>query len=412
MAAGSSFAPLRHRSFRRVWTGSFVSNVGTWMQTAVLADYVARSTGKASWSALVAAAEFIPTGILALLGGALADRRSRKQLLLGATLAQALLTVGLTALLAAGEPGPGIIALYALLNGTAWAIGFPSFQAILPELVPSRELPAAIGLSSAQWNLGRVIGPTAGVLLYSTTSITTVLAVNAASFFAVLVALAPVALPKPDANQQHPPIIAAVVEGFRYVRNEPGLRVMLRTMCLNTFFIAPFIGLIAAFVVKELEAPKQATGILITAQGLGAVAIGLSLGAVTERLGTRRLMTGSMTVLPVTVIAYALAPNVALAAVALFFVGLCYFAALSSFTTVAQRRAANELRGRVMAINNVVLGVLFPLGLQVQGRLGDRVGLREVTVVAALIVLVVMLLTRLTRPRYFDAVESPVATTA
>lgn len=375
------------------------------MQTAALGYYVAESTQRASWSAVIAAAEFVPTALLAPFGGALADRWSRKRLLLAGTMVQGILAALLTALMIAGTPGPGIIALYALANGTVWALAFPAMQTMLPDLVPADELTAAIGLSSANWNLGRVIGPALGGVVYAFAGITWVLGVNAVSFVAVVIAIAPLVLV--DIHRTTEPILRSIATGWRFVRREPGLRISVLAMSLNTLLAASFIGLIPAVVVKVFHETKGWNSALITAQGLGAVVTGLTLGSVERRIGVRRLMVSALVLLPGALVLYGAAPNVMLAVPAIFLVGMLYFAALQSFTTIAQRRSPAELRGRVLSVNNLVLGLFFPIGLLVQGSLGDALGLREITVGGAVAMWIVLLVVRAARPGITAAVESP-----
>jgi MFS family permease len=403
-----SLRPLRHPAFRAVWFGSLVSNVGTWMQTAALGYYVAHLTHSAAWSAVTAAAEFAPTALLGPIGGALADRMSRRALFLAGSIAQAALAVVLTAAMVAGHPGAPAVALYALANGCVFALVFPAFNAIMPDLVPLEELPAAIGLNSAQWNLGRVIGPVLGSGIYYVAGVSWVIGVNAVSFLAVVAALLRVRIPRPTPPTTR--IFAAIVDGWRFVRREPGLRLVLQALSLNTLCIAPFIGLIPAMVVKVFHGGTASVGVLITAQGLGAVVTGLAFADATERHGVRRIMIASLIGLPFTVSAYALAPNVAVAAIGLFFTGMLYFAAMSSFTTTAQLRAPSEYRGRVLSVNQVVLGVGYVIGLNVQGPIGDAIGVRAVTVVfaaAALLVLGATWASRRGVTRVLDAAPAP-----
>ena len=251
MRATRSLAPLRHRNFAVVWAGSTVSNVGTWMQAAALGYYTVHLTDSAGWGAAVAAAEFAPTAVLGPVGGAIADRWSRRSIFLVATLVQGVLAGGLAVAMVMGHPGAPVLALYSLANGCVFALGFPSFQAILPELVPSAELGGAIGLSSASWNMGRVLGPILGVLVYQHFGIAWVLGSNAISFLAVVVAL--LALSLPEQVRSPTPLFRAIVEGLRFVRREPGLRVTVQALCLNSLFVAPFIGLIPAFVEKAVS---------------------------------------------------------------------------------------------------------------------------------------------------------------
>jgi MFS family permease len=393
-----------------VWVGSFVSNAGTWMQMSALGYYVAEATNRASWSAVIAAAEFVPTAVLAPVGGALADRWSRKRLLLSGTLVQGVLAGVLTALMVLGEPGAPVIAVYALANGVVWALAFPAMQTILPDLVPPDDLTAAIGLSSANWNMGRVIGPALGGLVYRYAGIEWVLGLNAVSFLAVVVAIAPLALPVLPRRATEP-ILASIRSGWRYVREEPGLRVVVQAMCLNTLLTAAFIGLIPAVVVKVFHESKGWNAALITAQGLGAVVTGVALGAVAERLGVRRLMVGALVLLPAALCLYGAAPTPWFAVPSIFLVGMLYFAALQSFTTIAQRRAPTELRGRVLSLNNIVLGSLYPVGLLTQGALGDVVGLRWVTIGGAVLMWCALLVVRMVRPGITRAVDEPVTLT-
>src|SRR6187402_2565825 len=181
-------APLRHRSFALVWTGAFVSNVGSWMETTALSFYVA-DTAEVSASGLVAAAGFLPTAFLAPVAGAWADRFDRRHILMTTNSVSMVIGAVVAVLVTRGDATPGWLAVCSLAAGCTSAIGFPAFQAVLPDLVPPDQLVAAIGLTSTQWNLGRILGPTAAAVAISIGGIGTALWVNAASFAAVIIAV-------------------------------------------------------------------------------------------------------------------------------------------------------------------------------------------------------------------------------
>jgi MFS family permease len=404
-----SFAPFRHPPFRRFWAGACISNIGTWMETVALGYYVADRTRMAVWSAAIAAAAFIPIAVLSPVGGALADRRSRKALLIVALSTQTLFAAIVTALVATGAATPELVTLLALGSGAAAAIGFPAYQSSFKHLVPAEELPAAIGLGSAQWNLGRILGPVAAALAIRFGGISWALAINTLSFFAVIIAVASVHLPRPDAGAAHEPFRRALSAGFRYVRAEPGLRATFSVMCLNTFLAAPFIALIPAMAVKVLNGDETTTGLLVTAQGVGAVIAGAMVGGFVVHYGLRLTMLGAVGAIGPALVLYGLAPTALSMAATLAVVGFLYMVALSTFTTAAQQRAPDALLGRVLAVNNTVLGALYPLGALVQGKLGDVVGLRVTTVVAALLMAGVLVVTRLTRPGYTAALVTAAA---
>jgi predicted MFS family arabinose efflux permease len=172
-------------------------------------------------------------------------------------------------------------------------------------------------------------------------------------------------------------------------------------------FAAPFIALVPAMSEKVFDAGARGTSVLVTAQGIGAVLMGFSLGTLSTRFGIRRVLVAMLTALPPALVLYAYAPALPFSALALFFVGAFYLGALSSFFTVAQLRAPAQLRGRVLAVNNVILGSLYPLGSVVQGRVADSIGLRATTAGAAIAMAAVLLVVRVVRPGITRAIDAP-----
>ncbi|MDQ6716625.1 MAG: MFS transporter, partial [Actinomycetota bacterium] len=181
--------PLRHRDFALVWSAALVSNIGSWMQTVAVGVLVTHLTHQAGWTGLVAAAAFLPIGLLSPVGGAMADRVNRRRWLLGTTMGETFFATLLAVLAATGHATPLAVTLAVLGGGTMAALGFPAYQAILPDLVPRDELLGAISLSSAQYNLGRVVGPALAGLVLAAGSYTWAFAINAISYGAVLGAL-------------------------------------------------------------------------------------------------------------------------------------------------------------------------------------------------------------------------------
>ena len=339
MGLQQSFAPFRHRRFALLWLGAFVSNIGTWMEAVGVGILVTTSTGKAGWAGIVAAAGFVPTAVLAPLGGALADRVPRRTLLLTTTSLQTVFAGLLTFLASVGSPSPGVVTLIVLGAGCCNALGFPAFQAMLPDLVPVDDLPGAIALSSAQWNLGRVIGPALAGLVIGFGGYELAFTINTLSFFAVLAVIASFRTLPPPTHTGDTSIIESVREGARFVRGDPALRYVVESLALNSLLAAPFIAFIPAVALKVFHEEKLGTSLLVTAQGLGAVCMALSLAALFSRFGAKHTLLAMLGLLPIALFAYAVAPVLALAVVAIFFVGYVYMGALSSFTTIAQLRA-------------------------------------------------------------------------
>jgi MFS family permease len=407
VALPRSLAPLRHRSFALLWAGAFTSNVGTWMETVGVGILVTTTTNRAGWTGLVAAAAFVPSAFLGPVGGALADRLPRRRVLLTTTTVQTVLAATLTLLAATDTAQPGVVALIVFAAGCAMALGFPAYMALLPDLVPRDDLPGAMALSSAQWNLGRVIGPALAGVVIGFGGYEWAFGINALSFLAVIAVVVSLRLP-PPVPVQEASILASIRAGARFASKDPGLRAVIAYMALNSFLAAPFIALVPAVALKVFDNGDFGTALLVTAQGIGAVAMGLSLGPLFARFGGRRVLLGVLFGLPIALVAYAAAPNLAVGVVTIFVVGFLYLGALSSFTTIAQLRAPTELRGRVLSLLMVLLGTLYPLGSVVQGAIADRVGLRATTAAAGLVMGAALLAARLLRPEVTRALDEPV----
>lgn len=411
MKLSGAFAPFRYRLFALLWAGAFVSNIGTWMETIGVGILVTTATGKAGWTGLVAAAGFLPTALLAPIGGALADRVPRRTLLLTTNAFQIVFAALLTFVASLGDPSPGLVTLIVFGAGCANALGFPAFQAMLPDLVPREDVPGAVALSSAQWNLGRVIGPALAGVVIGLGGYELAFFLNTVSFFAVFAVVASFRLPPPVVASGLS-ILGSISEGARFVRGDAALRFVVGCMALNSLLAAPFIALIPAVALDVFHEEKLGTAALVTAQGVGAVCMGLALATLFARFGTRRILLGVLFTLPVSLVLYALAPTLPLAVVAIFFVGGLYLGSLSSFTTVAQLRAPAELRGRVVSVLMMLIGALYPVGSIVQGAIADEIGLRVTATGAAALLGTLLLTWRVLRPRAADAIGDTITTAA
>ena len=390
----AAFRPLRSRNFALVWSAALVSNIGSWMQTVAVGVLVTDLTGQARWTGLVAAAAFIPSGLLGPIGGAVADRLDRRRWLLLTTLGEVALAAVLAVLAAAGEASPAMVTLVVFAGGCMASLGFPAYQAMLPDLVAKDDLLGAISLGSAQYNFGRIIGPALAGALISLGSYTLAFAVNAASFSAVVIALLLVKLPATPLVESTARLWARIAEGARAAATEPGCRAAVTLIGITALLASPFIALVPAFDQVLLGGGEAATATLVTAQGIGAVAGALAQAPLAERFGRRRVLTADLCAVPLALVVYALMPNVVAAAAALVVVGAAYIGVLSGLNTVVQLRAPEGLRARVISIYMLALGVIYPIGAVVQGAIADRIGLRWVTAGGALSLLAIIVVLR------------------
>jgi MFS family permease len=400
-------SPLRHRDFALVWSAALVSNVGSWMQTVAVGVLVTLHTGKAGWTGIVAAAAFLPMGLLSPVGGAMADHHDRRRWLLLTTVGETVFAGILTALAATGNAGPVPVTLAVLGGGAMTAIGFPAYQALLPDLVGREDLLGAISLSSAQWNLGRVIGPALAGVVIAVGGYTWAFGLNAVSFGAVMIALLLVRFrPGPRAREQSH-LLARIVSGARAAAAEPGCRTAIILIAVVALLASPFIALVPAMAIKLFHHRAGGTAVLVTAQGIGAVIGALALTPLAARVGRGRLLLADLVLLPVLLVLYGLAPTFVVATAALLLVGAAYIGVLAGLNTVVQLRAPEALRARVLSLYMVALGVIYPLGAIIQGAVADHLGLRTVVVGTAVLLLAFLIAFHLARPHLTDSLDDP-----
>jgi MFS family permease len=402
-----AFAPLRHRNYALVWSAGLISNVGTWMETVAVGDLVAGRTGQAGWTALVAAAGFLPMGLLGPIGGAFADRWDRRLMLIAMTATQMVCAVALTLLSATGNASPPAVAVVVFVAGCVAGIGFPAYSAMLPDLVPKEDLLAAMSLSQAQWNLGRVVGPAlAGLAIYFG-SYSAAFALNAASFAAMLIALRLLRLEKRPKPTDDDSLWARIVIGARTAHAEPGVRSAIMMISIVALTASPFIALIPAMARVRFDGSSSLTSWFVTAQGIGAVVGAFVLPVLAAKFGRYRMLLVSFVLLSIALVLYGLAPTAAAATVALVGVGGSYMFVFSGVGTVVQLRAPAELRARVLSFYFLALGVLYPIGALIQGPIADRIGLGEMTVLSGIALVAVVGLVRLLRPERLAALDDP-----
>src|SRR5437764_4046260 len=277
------------------------------MQTVAVGALVTAKTHQSVWTGIVAAGAFLPIGLFSPVGGAMADRVDRRRWFLGTTVGETVFAVMLAVAVATGNGHPWLVTLIVFGGGVMAALGFPAYQAIIPELVPREDLLAAVSLGAAQFNLGRVIGPAAAGVAILAGSYSFVFGVNAVSFGAVIVALLLTRLPeRPRAGDER--LRERILTGIRGLRAEPGSRLATGLIALTALLVSPFIALVPAVAINLFHEGAKGTSVLVTAQGVGAVAGALALTPLANRFGRRRVLIADLTVvLPGTVVLYAVA---------------------------------------------------------------------------------------------------------
>src|SRR5665213_1780196 len=290
----ASLAPLRHRSFALAMTSSFVSSTGTWMQSVALGIYLTETTKNPLWLGLLTVAAWTPAIIGSPIGGVVADRWSCQRWiqlnnLIMAGTASALAVAALTHHLS-----PSLACYLAVAEGLCGSASWAAWQSLLPDLVDRDEVLAAVSLSSAQFNLGRVIGPLFAAVALALGSPGICFALNAASFVFVVVMFSFVRTP-PRAKvttKIHP--WAETVVGARQAWAVKGCRYPILAIATVALIISPFIALVPSMAIDVLHAGKSGTPWLVFGQGVGAVIGALTLPALARRTSRIYVLRASL----------------------------------------------------------------------------------------------------------------------
>ncbi|MDQ3744140.1 MAG: MFS transporter, partial [Acidobacteriota bacterium] len=195
------FRALAHRNFRLFWTGAFLSNAGTWMQSVAQAWLVLQLTNSGTWLGVDNFMATSPGLILTLVGGVIADLVDRKRLLIYTQAVAGLAALVLTVLIVTGAVRIWSVLALTFVTGCCWAVSSPSYMALTVDLVEREDLANAIALNSTQFQLARVIGPVAAALTIRAFGLSGCFLANGLSYAAIVAALSQVRFERPGRTQ-------------------------------------------------------------------------------------------------------------------------------------------------------------------------------------------------------------------
>jgi len=381
------FRPLRHRAVRLLWSAAVISDIGTWVQLIVVGSLVAAGTGSAVQTGLVALATFMPQGIASPLGGLLADRYDRRKVFATALMVQASVTTVLAVVLGMGVRTPAVLTALILLGSASGATGGPSYAAMQPDLVPPEELMQMVSLGVYSWNSGRVVGPLLGSAMVLAVGPAWTIGFNAFSFVVMAVAVALVRRPfRPHGSSGT--IRERLLGGMQDMRSTPGCWHALVMLGLFNFTVVPFMGLIPIYVRAGFGGGTSLTGLVASAQGIGAIAGGIVVTVLATRYA-RSLLVGWIAIgVSVSLAAYALAPSDAWVIGIATVLGGGWASMFITLSAVIQRDAPPASRGRVMSLMQATLGITYGSGLLFIGAMGDLWNLHVAFIVGAVVGLV------------------------
>jgi len=389
---GSARAALAHRNFTIVWAGLTASNVGTWMQNFTLAAFGWELTHSAGYVGLLGFAQLGPILLLSTVGGVIADAFDRRRVIVLMQLGQLAGSLVLALLATVSHPSTVGIFFCVLAIGVFNALNAPAMIAVIPNLVPRRDLQGAISLQSMQMNASRVVGPALAGVIYPGLGPAAVFVVNALTYLfavaGVVVADFPTRVSVVDDSSPESGL-RRLVSGFRIAWADRLVRRILVTMTTFSFFSLSFIYLMPTLASENLgmNTRSLAYGLLFAGFALGAALGALSIGTVLVGRSKPVIVRVGLLLFGVLLSVFALARSPALAYPVVFAVGLCYFAVVTSLSTILQAHLSDAVRGRVMAIWMMAFGGTVPIGVLVGGQVAEATSITAVVLAGALVAL-------------------------
>jgi MFS family permease len=369
-----TFTALRHRNYRLWFVGQVVSLFGTWMQITAQGFFIYELTHSPAYLGYVGFASGIPTWIFMLWGGVIADRISRRTLLIITQTFMMILAFILAALVFLKLVEPWHIIALAFLGGIANAFDAPARQAFVSEMVPREDMTNAIALNGAMFNTATAIGPAISGITYAAFGPAWCFTINGISFIAVIIALSMMRLTPFERTTKARSPLAELADGFRYLSHQPMIRTIIYLIAITSVFGISFATLIPAWAVKILGGDATTNGLLVSARGLGALASALLIASLGSFQFKGKLLTFGSFAFPLMLIAFSAMQWLPLSMIMLFCAGAAQILLFNMANSTVQDMVDDKLRGRVMSIYSLTFFGFMPLGALWMGFWAEGVG--------------------------------------
>ncbi len=388
---GTAMAALRHRTFRIVFLGAFLSNIGTWMQNVILGAYAYDITHSSTFVGVIIFAQLGPTLIFPMLGGLIADKVNRKMFLIVLSAEQLIFSLGVAWVVRGPHPSHVLLVVMVIMVGVGSAMFGPAYSSVLPGLVGKADMPGAISLNSAQMNGSRVVGPIIGGLLFPVIGPAWIFVINAATYLFVIATLLAVTLPL--VAQQVTAKASRwreLIAGISVARHDRIVGRCLVTVFVFSLLALAFIGQMPTVAAHNLGIKPSSTsyGILYACFGTGALIGAISIGTVFAHTSKPLIVRVCLIGYAVTLTIFALLRTDIPAFFLITVVGAFYFAFITALNTTLQAQLEDAVRGRVMALWMMGFGGTVGVGNLMIGPVVSAIGITPVLIFGAGIALI------------------------
>ncbi|HVV93728.1 MAG TPA: MFS transporter [Hyphomicrobiales bacterium] len=357
--ASTARAALAHRGFRLYWIARVLSSFGIQIVSVAVGWHIYAVTREALLLGFVGLVQFAPSLGLVLVTGTVADRVSRRGISAACLIGEAALAVTLLVLVALD--GQMVWPIFPVLAGFGVARAFlaPAMQALVPNLVPPEDLASAIALNSATFQIGIIVGPVTGGLLYG---------ISAEAAFGAAVACLLVAsgcmlriVPPPQRVSREPATLKTIVAGFGFIWRHP---LVLGSISLDLFavLLGGATALLPVYARDILHVGPWGLGLLRAGIGIGAILMAIYLGIRPLRDHAGAIMFVAVGFFGLFTVVFGVSTTAWLSVVALIVMGAADMISVYVRETLIQLATPDAVRGRVSAVNSMFIGASNELG--------------------------------------------------
>ena len=369
-----TFAALQYPNYRLWFTGQLVSLVGTWMQSTAQGYLVYELTKSPAYLGYVGFAGGLPTWLFTLYGGVIADRISRRTMMLVTQTCMMLLAFMLAGLVFTGLIQPWMIIVLAFALGIANAFDAPARVSFVVELVDRKDLTNGIALNSTMFNAATVVGPAIAGLTYAALGPAWCFTINGLSFIAVIIALLLMHLAPVQTTPRRTSALKDIQEGFRYAAGNRIIRTLIVSQGVLSLFGLSLMVLLPAWSANILNGDAKTYGLLLSGRGIGALVGALMIASLGRRNIRGKLWTIGNLSMPLLMALFAMARWLPLSLALIMITGWSFMVQVNTSNAMVQTQVEDHLRGRVMSIYTLVFFGGMPLGSLLAGSIADRVG--------------------------------------
>jgi MFS family permease len=369
-----TFAALKHYNYRLWFFGQMVSLMGTWMQSTAQGYLIYKLTGSPAYLGLVGFMGGLPAWLFTLFGGVVADRISRRNMMVITQSAMLVLAFILAALTFTNVVQPWHIIVLAFLLGVANAFDAPARVAFVTELVNRENMTNAIALNSTMFNIATVVGPSVAGLTYAAFGPAWCFTLNGISFIAVIGALLFMRIQPIVPPARRATVLADLKEGLHYVFTHSLVLSLIGSIGLVSIFGIGMMTLLPAWAADVLHGDVTTNGWLVSARGFGSLVSALMLAYLGSRRYRGKLWTVGAFIMPVMLFIFAWIRWLPLSLLALVGVGWSFMMIMNNSNAMMQSQVPDHLRGRVMSVYTLVFFGSMPLGALFAGTLAQKLG--------------------------------------